>query len=804
MVDHPAADAELAACRRRIAELEARLAEQQAGHERMLARYEALFEYAPMGYQSLDEAGNLLEVNATWLATLGYSAEEVLGRNFSEFLHPDWKAHFQENFPRFKALGEVLGVEFEMRCKDGSYLPVAFNGRIRRDATGNFVQTHCIFENLSHSRHAEAALRESEARYRQVVNTMRETLSVITPEGDFLFVNAHAAANLSGGLGPDAVLGRNIRDFTPAAQAARLLDLYRQVVQSQSPHTEEVRVEVAAGEKWFHNTMLPIRYGREGRQCILSMSLDITARKQAQQELRQALDRLSFHVENSPLGVVEWEQGQRITFWSPQAEAIFGWTAAEVLEMNWADFPFVHPDDLAGVTETLRRLFQGEESSNTHHNRNFRKDGRVIHCQWYNSVLRDASGNVVSLLSQVADVTALHDALDNLAQARELAESASRAKSAFLANMSHEIRTPLNGLLGMLQLLQVEALSPLQHEYVDLAITAGRRLTRLLSDILDISKIEAGKLPILDEPFDLPAAMEQVAELFLPTARHNGLALNLSADPALPQWVRGDACRLQQVLINLVGNALKFTITGQVNIHAALLPDTPDGRLRVLFSVEDTGCGIPESILTQLFEPFSQVAQGVQRAHQGAGLGLSICKRLVALMDGDMGVESTVGQGSTFYFSVCLGRATPQQAHVPFLPNEVISRCRRILLAEDEAVSRIAAAGLLEREGFEVIAVENGRQALDTLQRDAVDLILMDVQMPEMNGVEATQAIRRGAAGAGNASIPIIAMTAYAMPGDREAFLAAGMDGYIAKPMEQQALFDAIEAGLTRRALGRG
>ncbi|MCA1943847.1 MAG: response regulator, partial [Desulfovibrio sp.] len=446
----------------------------------------------------------------------------------------------------------------------------------------------------------------------------------------------------------------------------------------------------------------------------------------------------------------------------------------------------------------------GSETFNTFLNRNFRKDGSVIRCRWYNSAQRDAAGNIVSLLSLVDDVSELHEALANLAAAREQAEAASRAKSEFLANMSHEIRTPLNGLLGMLQLLRTDQLQAQQREYVDLAIASGNRLTRLLSDILDISRIEAGKMPMEAAPFVLAEALHQVMELFQPTARQAGVAFACHIDPRLPPTVIGDSCRLQQVLTNLVGNALKYTTQGHVTLYAQALTDARPGLQRVLFTVEDTGCGIPEDMIGLLFEPFSQAAQGFQRSHQGAGLGLSICKRLVALMGGGIAVESVPDQGTSFFFSIsfALPRALPDASGTPGMSGQAAPPAgRRILVADDDAISRLTASRMLEKDGEEVVVVNNGRQALEALRREPFDLVLMDVQMPILNGVDASLAIRRGEAGEARRHTPIIAMTAYAMPGDREVFLAAGMDAYLAKPIEREALTDVINDVLRRRGV---
>ncbi len=412
-------------------------------------------------------------------------------------------------------------------------------------------------------------------------------------------------------------------------------------------------------------------------------------------------------------------------------------------------------------------------------------------------MLRDEQGEVVAILSQVADVTALNEAMASLAKSKLVAEEANQAKSEFLANMSHEIRTPLNGILGMLQLMKTTPLSNEQKTYADTAIQSSTRLTTLLSDILDLSRVEAGRLELANEPFDLREVVQAMSQLYAPAAKQKHLGLDLVVDPDIPKILSGDATRLQQVLSNLIGNAIKFTETGGLSMHAQLMPPSGD-TARVLFTIADTGMGIPDHLLGKLFETFTQAEGHFSRRFQGAGLGLAIAKRLVDLMGGAMAVDSEIDRGTVFFVTIPFAKSEAVRAETQSAPRFEVRTGLKLLLAEDDKVNQFAMSKILERMGHHVHVVEDGLQALAELARQQFDCVIMDVQMPAMSGVEATKAIRRGEAGEANAGIPVLAMTAHAMVGDKESFLGAGMNGYIAKPVTADEL-ELLLAELTAR-----
>jgi len=414
-------------------------------------------------------------------------------------------------------------------------------------------------------------------------------------------------------------------------------------------------------------------------------------------------------------------------------------------------------------------------------------------------LLAQSTDNVGALSRTFASMAArLSAQIDTIRAERERADAASRVKSQFLANVSHEIRTPMNGVLGMLQLLERTHLDSDQQEYVSTIRASGDGLLTLINDLLDYSKIEAGRLDLEEMAFDVTQTVQSVVRLLRPAATERGLRLVCRIADEVPTSVLGDPGRLRQVLTNLLGNALKFTRAGCVDLNLGWVREKGD-RIAVRFEVRDTGIGIRPEHLGKLFEPFHQGDASTTRKFGGTGLGLSISRRLVELMGGDLEVESEVGEGTVFKFEVLFRRADPAAVVGPVEETparheaeiELAKRLpARILLAEDNLINRKVAVKILERFGYDVEIAENGKQAVDRVANQSFDLVLMDMQMPEMDGLEATRKIRASDA---QPRPRIVALTANASTEDRDACAAAGMDDFLSKPFTVHALVQCIE-----------
>jgi len=534
---------------------------------------------------------------------------------------------------------------------------------------------------------------------------------------------------------------------------------------------------------------------RELQETNQRLQREIAERLQAHQDLKESEQRFRDFVEGTNDLVVQMDAKATLLYVSPSAEIVLGRKAKECLGRNALEF--VHPDDRDRGLKTIQEWVKQHRRRGSLDLRLLHRDGRVREMLWSISIHYQQPDRVKVVNAIARDITDLKAVGRELQKAKEAAEAASKAKSEFLANMSHEIRTPMNAILGMTELVLETELNDEQRDFLKTVRQAGHSLLSLLNEILDLSKIESGRLELNEELFSPRVAVDHTIRTMSAEARRKDLDLRYHIDPQVPEFVLGDPQRLGQVLLNLVENAIKFTRKGGVVLNLSQEGEE-QGKVLLHFSVADTGIGIAPEKQEIIFESFTQADGSTTRRFGGTGLGTTISKHLVEMMGGEIWVESLPDQGSTFHFRIPFRLAQPydpqEQSPIPSPPSAPEDppprqkdagpvRPLKILVAEDNPVNQKLILALLERRGHQVKLVPDGRQALEAVQRKEFDLVLMDVEMPVMSGLEATAAIREYETRHGG-YIPIVAMTAHALKGDRERFLAAGMDAYLAKPIE--------------------
>ncbi|MHC1788693.1 PAS domain S-box protein [Solidesulfovibrio sp.] len=692
--------------------------------------------------------------------------------------------------------GRVQG-GLRFRRKGGEVFEAELSSSVFSDLEHG-ARTCIILRDVSKRLRTAEELEKEMLRRTILMNTSNDGIAIFNQKHQIIETNKRFAVML--GYTEEEVLELHTWDFEAIAGENEIRERFKNFLEIDAVFETRHRrkngeiydVEVSASGALVGNEPM-----------LIAISRDISERKKAEHALMESEGRFRSLFDNlEAVAVQGYNDVRDVIYWNHASEVLYGYSKQEALGRKLENLIIPAPLREA-VVEAVQLWIEHGQPIPAGELRLQRKDGTSVPV-FSSHVMQQKSDGKFEMFCLDIDLTELENAKSELIKAKEVAETANKTKSEFLANMSHEIRTPLNGILGMAQLLATTSLDSEQKEYVDASILSTKKLNMLLSDILDLSKIEANKLSVHNVCFRLDSMFHSLKTLFEQVGRDKDIRLSFRVADTVPVHLIGDETRVRQIFFNIIGNALKFTQQGEIVVEVSLVSPVAasETRIRLLFMVSDTGIGIRDDEMERIFKPFTQVDGSFVRTQQGAGLGLAIVKRLSELLQGSVCVASEFGVGSVFYvclpFTIAPGTSlrTSDAVDAPVIasvPNY------NILVVEDEMLNRLVACRLLHKFGCTTTTANDGREALGLLAEQQFDLILMDVQMPVMDGVAATRAIRNSPELGPKAAIPIIAMTAHAMSGDREAFLAAGMDDYVAKPFDRQVLLDAIVRVMSRK-----
>ena len=748
-------------------------------------KYKALYENAPLAYQSLDKDGCLMDVNPEWLKTLGYDREEVIGKNYIDFLHADWQGQFERNFPIFKQRGYVHDLLFKIRHKSGHYLDISVEGSIGYHPDGSFKQTYCVFQDITESKYATEKLMENEEWYRLLHENAGMAIGYYKPDGTIISYNKLAAKNMNGD--PVDFAGKSILDVFPKPEAEFYLDRIKKSCLSDLPIVYEDKISIPIGDKYFISTFSKIKDPDNQILGIQIISQDISEKKSAEIELIKTKSLLLEAERIANIGSWDWNLKTNETFWSDQLFEIYGCNKEDGVPSIENYLEQYNPEDHQKLQEAIERAISGVGVYSIEY-RIFRfNDGAERLIQAKGELLLDENGLPDRLIGIARDITEQKQAERELISAKERAEESDRLKSAFLANMSHEIRTPMNGILGFADLLKEPDLTGAeQKEYIRIIEKSGNRMLNIINDIVDISKIEAGLMKLDLKESNINEQIEYIFTFFKPEVEAKGMKIFFKNHlPAKDAIITTDREKVFAILTNLVKNAIKYTEKGEIEIGYFKKGEILE------FYVKDSGIGIPADRQLAVFERFIQADIEDRKARQGAGLGLSISRAYATMLGGRIWLESEEGVGSTFYFTIPCNAENGKKFAIEndVLHAEIKVKNLKILVAEDELTSNQLISLFVQKCSREILNVRNGLDAVDACRNNPdIDLILMDIQMPDLNGYEATRQIRQF-----NKKVIIIAQTAFAQSGDREKAIASGCNDYISKPINKVELLVLIQ-----------
>ena len=762
---------------------ERRKAELRASEQRLAL----MVEQSPLGVIEWNLDFKVIKWNLAAEKMFGYQAEEALGHHAAELIVPEEARPIVNR--AWQDLIDQRGGTHSINdnfTKDGRIITCEWHNTGLINAEGKIMGVLSVVQDITERKQAELEITTQKAYLEQLFEASTEAIAFVNEEG--LVERINSQFSIIFGFPSAEIIGKSLDEtIIPPSRREEGKTLTAEIKSGKPIFLETVRQRKDGSPIDVSVTGMPIAI--EGKDAgLYAIYRDISNRKKAEQEVTIQRAYLEQLFEASTEAIVFIAENDRVERINSQFTEIFGFQPEEVIgkSLNGTIIPQSRHEEGKAVKEEIqkgRHIFQETVRQ--------RKDGSLFDVSITGMPI-SIGGKDAGVYAIYRDISRRKQAEQELKKAKTAAEEATRAKSDFLANMSHEIRTPMNSIIGLSHLTMETDLTPRQLEYQRKIHASAYTLLRLIDDILDFSKIEAGKLDLEIASFSLREVMERISSIISVKSTENGVDFSLHLPESLPSYLKGDALRLEQVLLNLTSNAFKFTSHGQVSVSVESVEES-EKHITLRFCVRDTGIGMSSEQMEQLYQPFHQADLSITRKYGGTGLGLAICKRLLAMMGSEIQVQSSLGQGSKFFFVTKFEKAEEDRSETMTGISKELAKGllldRRILLVEDNETNLQVARELLEQAGLDVVTAANGLEAVELAAQERFDGILMDIQMPIMDGLTATREIRKSASGS---IIPILAMTANVRVTDREDCLAAGMDDHIAKPIKPQLLYKTL------------
>lgn len=761
-------------------------------------RHRLLFEDLPLPIMIMDtETTRFVSVNKAACRQYGYTQKEFLELKLENILARAEKVKDPEFQKRFSMLPFMEALHTHV-TKEGTEIQVETTSYLT-EIDGRKVRLS-LSKDVSRAIAAEKALSQSEERFASFMEYSPAVAWIKNDEGRYVYVNDAFSKKFS--VTHEFALNKMDKDLLPQKYADEI-DVYDKRValgESFELYSSIPTPDGVMRDWWI--IKFPIK-SSNGETFICGLAHDITDRRKAEKALEVSEKRYRLISENSRDLICLHDLDGACNFISPSILLLTGYTPKELLGRKLSEF--VYNDDIAAFGEFRELVAASDFKDGMLQYRFCKKDGTYIWLETAIQPILNEREEVIQILSVSRDITTrketelkleryahnLRHINEELQQAKELAEKSAKIKEEFLANTSHEIRTPMNAILGLTRILLDSAVDDKQREYLKAIETSGDTLLVVINDILDLSKIEAGKLSLEEIPFNLTESVHFACELLKPKATEKNISLSCDIEPSLPT-VLGDPVRLNQILLNIISNAIKFTHVGEVLVKLDRLNQT-DSQCEVQFSIRDTGIGIPEDQTSTIFQSFTQVSSSTARKYGGTGLGLAIVKRLVDLHGGSINVRSKVNEGSIFSFNLKYKIPQEENKEVTLQPGTEKGSLvnKKGLLVEDNPINQMVAKRVLESFGMIVSCAVSGEEALKKVDEEKYDIVFMDIQMPGLDGYQTTEQIRSGNSKR-NRHVPILAMTANATTGESDKCISFGMDGYISKPFDTDNLYNTI------------